>query len=384
MNIKKTIYTIITIVIAIAFLILVGLAYNKYFNPAKVQQNHTAIIGSILPLTGEAANYGTGLKKGMDLAVKLINGDSLNAMKLQIIYEDDKGQPSIGVTAYNKLKTINRVNYIIGSMFSNVTLALAPMAEKDSLVLMSPTASAVELSKYGDHVFRIYPSDTYDGNFLAEFVANQMKKKQVAIVSVEAASTVEISNIFASSFKALGGEITSSSTYKQGEKNYRNIIQNLKANIAEVVFIPGYVDDIAVFLKQAKELNLNKIFIGISTLYDKKIIELAGISSEGLIFSAPVFDINNSNPENKKFVDAFKKEYGAEPDILAAYGYDVVNISYKAISESSDNEVSSYIADLYKIEQYPGVTGNTTFDKNGDVIKQMKVLTIKDGKFTDY
>lgn len=352
-------------------------------NQRNIEAKKQVKIGAILPLTGDAAIYGIGLKKGMDLAIMEINSDSTND-QIEIIYEDDKAVPNSGISAYNKLKSIDKVDFIIGGMFSNVALSIAPIAEKDSLVLMSPTASAVEFTKFGDHVFRIYPSDSYDGDFLADFSFNILQSKSVAIVSVVAASTIEISKVFSSKFKSLGGTISSSNSYKQGEHNFKTILQKLKSDSSKVVFMPGYIDDIATFLKQSKELGLNKTYLSISTVYDKKLIEIAGVAAEDLIFSAPAYDAKNTNAETQNFVKLYTKVNNTTPDILAAYGYDVVKISYQAITKSTNRNLSEIITNLYNTKDFPGVTGNTSFDNNGDVRKQLKILTVKNGSFLEY
>lgn len=372
----------IKFLIALSAIVFVFAGCNSC-NQSKVETKKQIRIGAILPLTGDAANYGNGLKKGMDLAIMEINSDSTNA-QIQIIYEDDKGIPTVGISAYNKLKSIDKVYFIIGGMFSNVALSIAPIVEKDSIILMSPTASAVEFSKFGDHVFRIYPSDSYDGDFLADFSFNKLQSKSVAIVTVDAASTVEISKVFSDKFKSLGGKISSTNNYKRGERNFRTILQKLKSDSSEVVFIPGYIDDIATLLKQSKELGLNKIYLSISTVYDKKLIEIAGAAADGLIFSAPAYDANNVNSETKEFVKLYTEINNTTPDILAAYGYDVVKISYKAISNSPKRNLSEIITNLYETKDFPGVTGNTSFDKNGDVVKQLKILTVRNGAFVEY
>lgn len=364
---------------AILFINLIGCRGNEQRNEVK----KTIKIGAILPLTGEAANYGIGLKKGMDLAIKEINSDPKNS-QLNVIYEDDKGVPNTGISAYNKLRSIDKVNFIIGGMFSNVALSIAPLAEKDDVVIMSPTASAVQYSNYGDHLFRIYPSDSYDGSFLADFAANKLKAKSVAIITLDAASTIEISNVFREKFDAFGGRISSMSNYKQGEKNFRTILQKIKSDPSEIVFIPGYIEDIAILLRQSKELGVKKAYLSISTVYDKKLIEMSKAAAEGLIFSAPVYDPHNTDSMTQKFVKLFIREYNSTPDILAAYGYDVVMISYHAISRSQQNKLSDIINNLYSIKNYSGVTGDTSFDKNGDVLKQLKIFTVKNGEFISY
>ncbi len=373
--------------IIIILVVLVGIGgYFVWKNTIKKQNktdSEVVKIGAILPLTGEAATYGIRLKKGMDLALKEINSKNPK-LKFEIIYEDGKGNPSTAISAYNKLKSANNINYVIGGMFSNVALSLAPIVEKDKVILMSPTASSVEYSKYGDYLFRIYPSDSYDGVFLSKFVLEKLKVNSVAIISVDAASTTQITNVFVKNFKSLKGKIELVDFYKQGTKNYRTILQKLKTIKSEVVFIPGYIEDIALFLKQAKELNISKTFLTISTVYDKKIFDIAGTSAEGLIFSAPAYDINSTKEEVRKFVKSFSNEYKEKPDILGAYGYDVVNISYKVLTSPITNKTSEITKGLYKIKNFKGITGNTSFDDNGDVIKELNIVKVKNNSFIKY
>jgi branched-chain amino acid transport system substrate-binding protein len=84
------------------------------------------------------------------------------------------------------------------------------------------------------------------------------------------------------------------------------------------------------------------------------------------------------------FVSAYRVKYGQDPDILAGYGYDVVNIAAKAIDQAAKNggvTPDNIKTALYAIKDYPGVTGKTSFDSNGDVLKELRMMQVKDGKF---
>ena len=89
-------------------------------------------IGAILPLTGEGAKYGDAAKKGINLAVKEINSaGGINGKSVQIIYEDSQGDPKAGVAAMQKLVITDKVSAVIGDLLSSVTLAIAPIANKN-------------------------------------------------------------------------------------------------------------------------------------------------------------------------------------------------------------------------------------------------------------
>lgn len=344
-------------------------------------------LGAILPLTGDAAPYGSSLKKGMDLAIDELNAKGgINGKKLVVAFEDDRNLPQDGVTAYSKLKSVDKVPMVLGAMFSAVTLAIAPIAERDNVVLLSPTSSDIALTNAGDYIFRIYPSDSYDGDFLGNFAYEKLGARKVAVISMQASSTISVSKMFKKVFEQKGGAIVSEDAFNEGATDYRAILTKLKKQQQDLVFLPAALKESALFLRQAKELGVTARVLGISTLFDPKLIELAGDAAEGVLFSSPAFDATSQAPEIRAFVEAYKSRYTAEPDILGAYGYDTVNIAVVALKSAGASQITAQTIKngLYKIKDYKGVTGTMGFDDNGDVIKDLKMMTVKNAKFLPY
>jgi len=369
------------VVLAIAALCIIGIFVVAVFHRS---MDKGVTIGAILPLTGDSATYGSTLKRGMDLALEEVNAKGgINGKPLRIVYEDDAGKPTTGVTAFNKLVSADRAPLVIGGMFSAVTLAVAPVAERRKIVLLSPTSSAVELTNAGDYIFRIYPSDTYDGVFLAEFAFNALQARRVAIIYLQVSSVSAVTEVFKKEFESRGGVITVSEAYKEGVTDFRSQISKATKDNPDIVFIPGYLKEMSTLLRQATELGVSARFLSISTFYDPKILQLAGDAANGVMFSSPAFDPKSNSQETLGFVKAYQAKFGGEPDILAAYGYDVVKIAALALGDgtASSDDIK---ANLYGIKNYPGVTGNTTFDSNGDVTKDLKILKVDDGLFVPY
>ncbi len=112
-------------------------------------------IGAVLPLTGDGAKYGQSAKSGLDLAVEEINANGgIKGKFINVIYEDTKMEPKEGTSAVLKLLTIEKVPAIIGAMASSVTLAIAPIAEENKVVLLSPVSSSPLITDAGDYIFR--------------------------------------------------------------------------------------------------------------------------------------------------------------------------------------------------------------------------------------
>jgi branched-chain amino acid transport system substrate-binding protein len=364
---------------AVLFVVMIALSFGCAKKGAKEIK-----IGAIVPLTGDNAVYGIALKKGMDLGLEEINSyGGINGKKLTLIFEDDQAEPQKGVNAFIKLTKVDKVPMVIGAMFSAVTLAIAPIAEQQKTVLLSPTSSAVDITNAGDYIFRIYPSDSFDGVFLADFAVNNLKAKTTSILYIQVTSVSAIVKVFKERFQENGGKILDEEVYAEGATDFRTQLVKIKKSDPDIIFLPGYLREMAIQLTQAKELGIKKPILTISTFYDSRIFDLAKDATEGVIFSTPFFDPESQTPVVKQFVDSFTKKYGEKPNIWAGYGYDAVKISALALQKggTQSNQIKE---ELYKIKDFPGVTGTTTFDKNGDVIKELRVLKATKREFILY
>lgn len=158
----------------ISFMALCTLALvTLLFLPAcskKQPETKELKIGCITILTGEVATYGRETKQGLDLAIDEANKSGiLGGKKIKVIYEDDQIDPRIGTQAINKLITIDKVPIIIGAFSSRVTLAIAPIAERNKTVLLSASATADSIKDAGDYIFRIVPANKIQGAAAANF-----------------------------------------------------------------------------------------------------------------------------------------------------------------------------------------------------------------------
>ena len=114
-----------------------------------------------------------------------------------------------------------------------------------------------------------------------------------------------------------------------------------------------------------------------------KVLEIAGSAAEGVIFARPYYNPKSDNPIIKTFVQRYTEKYGSAPGIYAAHAYDALRIIAKAIKDGG------YSADgirqaLYSIKNFPGVTGETSFDEYGDVVKPIQIMEVRGGKFETF
>ena len=117
------------------------------------------VVGVINPTTGPFAAYGVPVRDGILLAVDEINAaGGVDGRKLEVVMEDDGGDPKNSVNAFTKLATVSKVPVVIGPLSSGCSMATAPLAEQYKVVQISTLAGAIDLTKDRRFVFRIYPS----------------------------------------------------------------------------------------------------------------------------------------------------------------------------------------------------------------------------------
>lgn len=345
-------------------------------------------IGAILPLTGDFSSHGEDAKKGIDLALDEVNNKGgIGGKKVIVVYEDDKMQASSGVSAFEKLTTIDKVSVVLGGVGSSVALAIAPIAEKKKVVLLSPTASNPKLTYAGNYIFRIWPSDIYEGGVMSEFIYKTLGIKKVACLYINNDFGQGLREVLGKRLKELGGEIIISEPYEQGATDFRAQLSKIKNVSPEGIYLPGYYQEVAKIAVQIKEMGIKAKLFSTSPIENPDLIKLAGQATENIIYTRPAFDPQKPSEKYKAFASNFKRKYGMEPGIAAAYSYDAMEVILHSLAETSrKGNVSGETIQkaMATIKDYDGVTGKFSFDENGDVMKDMSLFIIKRGQFQPF
>jgi len=336
-------------------------------------------VGVLMSLTGSSATYGQATKKGIDLAREEINADSSYKVKFSLVTEDDRSVPNSAASATQKMISADKVKVIIGSFPSSCTIAAASVAEKNKVILISPGSSNPNITNFGDYIFRNWISDIYEGNVMAEFLYNQGIRK-AAILYIKNDYGDGLNGVFSIRFAELGGTIISSNAFQQDATDLRTHLTKINGEKPEVIYLVGYYKEMSQILNQSAQLNIHFPIYSSVCFEDNELLKIAGKNAEGVIYTTPYFDINDSSSAFIRFKKSYFAKYTEDPDVYAAHGYDAMRIIADAINKEGNDadKVKNY---LYGLKDYRGVSGNTTFDQNGDVIKPVMLKIVKDGKF---
>lgn len=369
-------------VIILAVLMTLFVSSNKKTDNQKVVK-----IGFIAPQTGDAASYGEYATKAFKLAVDDFNSEHSN-LRFEVIYEDGKCSASESVSAINKLKNIDEVQYSIGGFCSSETLGMAPIAEDNKMILFTPGSGSPDITNAGDYIFRNLASDDYTAKEIAQ-IAIENSNNQIAIISENTDYPQALRNAFKEYYKNKGGEVLIDETFNSGSTDFRTIITKAKsANVKSVYLVVQSYKTSAPLLKQMTELLFRPtIYTTEATIssealssYDNNVKALL----EGAIFTQPRFDESNTKTANilSRFADRYGTIEGPIPPVYIATYYDSVWLLGEAIlnNGNSPDQVKDY---FYKVKNWQGAVGNFSFDSNGDAITDVEAKTVQNGEITN-
>ncbi len=371
----------IYIFITLLFVIVGFFIYQKL----STKDKEVIKIGILTPLTGSVSKWGEMQKLATELALEEINKEGgVRGKKVVVIYEDDQAKPEVGVNAFKKLVEVDKVPIVVGSPASSVTLAIAPIANKKKVVLLSSGSTAAQVAKAGPYIFRIMPSDDMQAAMMAEWIKD-LGFKKVALVYQQNDWGEGLMRAFMDNFRKMGGEVAIVEGVQEDQRDFRTILLKIKLKNVDAIYAPLYPREAGTFVKQAKEMGIDIQIFGADVYNTPEFLITAGEAAEGVLYlTYGQYD----GPEYKEFVNKFKKKYGLEPDFYAGYCYDAFKIAIEAIRNiPPGNQIDgpNIRESLLKLCDYVGVTGPTCFNgKNTASGKTFVKMQIKEGKHVRY
>ncbi|MEI8328362.1 MAG: ABC transporter substrate-binding protein [Candidatus Taylorbacteria bacterium] len=331
---KKIIWS----VIGLAIIIIVIISVIKR-SPVPQANANPIKIGAVLSLTGDAAPWGEYGKNGINLAVKQINAaGGINGRQVQVVIEDDHTDGKQGVSAWNKLVTVDGVQGVIGGVFDFTAQPLIPLALSSNIPFISPSnfrivggfdlndQSFVMLTDFNKTILKLQP-----------YIASSSVKK-LAVVHFKSTFGGEIAKTLDGVMKDIGRGGIIDTPYNQiGNNDFKTIIIKLKSQGVDGVFLDMVANDPLIFLTQAKQLG----FMPTVITYNGALDAFANETDKSPLDNAVILNWEITTPQ---FTDLYQKEYGIPPTKSADKYFDAVYVMASSLANVSDpSQAASYI-----------------------------------------
>jgi branched-chain amino acid transport system substrate-binding protein len=334
----------IVIAIVIIVAIIGSVAYYYITLPSPPEE---LVIGASLPLTGALAEEGGYFKRGYEMAIQDYNTKGgVLGMKIKLIIEDDKSDPSTTTTIYEKLITAKGAKVLLGPVGSSCTFAAAAVAEKHGIVIVSSYAASENLYTQGwKYHFGVIACPLFSASWSAPFLyflANFSKWAPPGAPEVKTLAIIGLNNPFGKDAvekdlkiaDELGFKVVLSEYYDPEITDFTPLLTKIKAANPDALIAVNYYHDSLLLARQIAELRISFKAVWMGTGPDMPVwIKELGPLAENY-FGCVTWPETWTYGGAEEFRTNFKAKYGETPNLYDAWAYGAVQVLIEAIKRA--------------------------------------------------
>lgn len=336
-------------------------------------------IGVMAPLTGNAAELGQHVQRGIELANENLGN------KYSFVWEDDQcTNTESAIASAQKLSGLDKVKLVIGPLCAPPYQAVAGIFNQNKVGFMHTSGVTPPFVKAaGDFgIAGISTTIPQEDAFLADFIFNEQNIRKMAVLVWDAPWSVEHRNGFVARFEQNGGEIVFDETVSIDETDFRTIAQKIKASGSQGVFVVALNFQNAAIVKQFRENGLEIPVFGQFEIEDPAFLAPAGTAAEEVTYVYPKIDF--SNPKTQAFINAYTKKFGSAPNYYAFIGYDSVQLYDSAIRACSGTDSKCVVNWIRSAQNFAGVSGTMSFNPDKTISREFEIKTVRNGEFVPF
>lgn len=343
-------------------------------------------IALAMPLTGDIASLGQGLKRAVEMAVA--ENNETEPVKVELVSFDDRSDPKEAVNVANRIVADPSVIGIVGHFNSGCSIPASRVYAQNGLPMLSPASSNPELTRqqlspqwtYPKSIFRVNTTDNVQGAVGADFITRTLGAKRIGVIHDKTAYGQGVAEEFRKKVEANGAQVVAFEGLQTGDRDFRSLLTRIKALSPEALYFGGMFSEGGILVRQARDIGFKGPFLLPEANYDPSFLQVAGKAAEGAYVT-----FLGSPPElldsAKDFVARYHQRYpGVELKSYDHYGYEVGRILLDALKAVGPDrkKIMEYVRNI----KHHGVLGETSFDEKGDTVNMtITLFQVKNGKF---
>jgi branched-chain amino acid transport system substrate-binding protein len=341
----------------------------------RAQGQQTFRLGALNPITN-GSNYGPGMQKMIVTAAQAVNdAGGAAGYKFEVFSEDDQANPQAGVLAAKKLIEINKVQAILGTWASGVSLAVAPLTNDANIFLMNTSGAPALSVPPANAKGLLYRFQGTNDRWGRAFTQAALKEgfKRPATMALNNAAAISVTEGFREGWEASGQKVVEKVVYEANQASYRSELQKVLAANPDVIVMGSYLADLTIILREAYQLGEQVRWIAPTYAANPELAKALGADVvEGLISVDTV--PNESAPGYKLFDEAYRKAMNApgSTNSFAAMTWDMVTVLALAIEAAKSSETAAINAKIREVANPPGKTVSS-FAEGKEALKDGKI-----------
>jgi len=357
-----------------------------------------AAIGVLLPLKGAYAQFGEDALSGILLAADVFGEDAGAPVEVMV---RDVSEPAFVESVVGELSREKRVAAMVGPLLSSSAVEAARQAQKKRVPIIT-LSQKDGITGAGDYVFRNFLTPSAQAASVAGY-ATTVGRRNFAILYPQNSYGIELARFFEKEVASRGGTVVRAAAYQPGATNFgedikrlfgmeieerregRRLIKQFTATVEiDALFIPDYYETVGLIAPYMDYYNIKDVLLlGANGWNSEKLIPLGGKNVEGAVFVDGFFPAS-TRPGTVEFVKKFSGAYGRTPGVLEAQAYDAAMMLIYAMKGGGERvDRASLKERLTRLRGFSGAGGEITFDSQGEAIKKLFLLTVRNGRIIE-
>ncbi|HXK98730.1 ABC transporter substrate-binding protein [Acetomicrobium sp.] len=341
----------------------------------------TVKVGFIAPLTGFAAADGYSSLESAKLAVDYVNEHGgIKGKKLELVSYDDACQPDQASALTRKLIENDKVAVMISGSYSSPSRAAAVICQQAKVPFTSTYAVHPSIVEAGEYCHRIGMAAPIQGRTGGYFAVRELGAKRIALLIMNNDFGVSLAEALKETAIKLGAQIVYEKKYPLGETEFRNYLNAIKAADPDLIYAPGYYNEAANIVPQAREIGLKCWLMGDEGYDSPKFIELAGAAANG-VFITTDLNRDSDRPMTQYFLKNYKERTNIDADMVGASAFDAVMLVSHILNKvgTDANKIIEYWDTIENFEDCS--TGPILMFQNRSAIRPMDIQIVLNNQF---
>jgi ABC-type branched-subunit amino acid transport system substrate-binding protein len=367
-------------------------------------------IATVLPLSGRLAPFANDVLEGIQLAVER-SREQPGTPSIGLIVKDTEADRASFLDDLSDLLNDDRLLAVIGPMLSKNLPAMAEMAQKTRVPLITPAATLPNVRRLGTYLFSTSLTYSSQAKRIAAFATAEQGYRRFCILHPDTAYGRELARLFAQEVRQHDGEIIAVESFKEGESDFGPQIKRLKAEDLkkyglavpvdpsrppgkpvgkldkrllytpgfDAIFIPSRSQEIGIIAAQLAYHDMKVPLLGTNGWNSQDFARTADRTVDGAVFVDGFF-ANSPNAPVQDFVQRYQKRFQTTPSLFAMQGYDAARVVIEAVRKGATS--GEAVHDLLMTQRdWPALAGPAAFGPDGALQRALFVLQVKQGKF---
>jgi len=348
--------------------------------PGFAEEAASYVIGTLFPMAGPNAEYGTIFTAGAQMALSHIAEDKMLRKPVELRAEDSQGTPQGGATGMTKLASVDHAIYtLIG--FTGVSKAAAPIGQRNKVVMVNGGGVGPDLSGLAPLFWNVIPLIDKEIAAALPWLKAQGKKR-VAVLYVDDPLGNAALKQLSDALPANGGALAGSFSIAPTAQEFGAIAAKVRDSNPDAVYFASYGAQQAQIIKQLRDNGVSQLLVTYSAATIPSVRDLA--EAEGLVYTSQASDWTLGDPVTQRFVKDWRAKYNGDPTTYHQNYYNAVRL-FGLLAQSLEKQGKpvdgeALREELLRQRKFALVGGEGTFDDKCNISFPIQINQLKGGK----